>query len=363
MTDDRWERVKALFQAILEQPVEERDAFLGSATGDDDALRSEVESLLKSERSDANILHRLSVAAEAVLGDSESVIARRRIGSYEIIELVGTGAMGEVYRARDTKLNRDVALKVLPPLVALDPDRVARFRREAQVLAALNHPNIAAIYGVEESDAVQALVLELVDGPTLADRIAGGALPVSEVLGIARQIADALEAAHEKGIIHRDLKPANIKISGNGFVKVLDFGLAKVWEGAPAADLAASPALTAVDFQERILGTPSYMSPEQARGKGLDRRTDIWSFGCVLFEMLTGRPAFGGDTISDTIARVLDSQPDWQALPLYTPDPPAASVAPVLAEGSEQTAARHRRRAPRARRSRAADRHFGNARW
>src|SRR5204862_19205 len=187
-----------------------------------------------------------------------------------------------------------------------------RFTREAQLLATLNHPNIAAIYGLEEGPAEagphqRALVLELVDGPTLADRIAHGPLPLADALAIARQIAEALEAAHEKGIIHRDLKPANIKITGNGVVKVLDFGLAKVWDGAPQSDLSGSPRLTATDLGGRtIMGTPAYMSPEQARCMSLDRRTDIWSFGCVLYEMLTGRAPFAGDTISDTIAAILE---------------------------------------------------------
>lgn len=239
------------------------------------------------------------------------------VGPYRIVGLLGVGGMGEVYRARDTKLNRDIALKVLPKAVALDPDRLSRFKREAQVLAALNHPHIAAIYGLEESGGAQALVLELVDGPTLADRIAHGPIPPSEVLAIARQIARALEAAHEKGIIHRDLKPANIKITGNGAVKVLDFGLAKIWDVAQDAD-SALPTMTASAVGEGILGTPAYMSPEQARGKTLDKRTDIWSFGCVLFEMLTGRNAFAGETTSDTIARILEHEPDWPSLPPRT---------------------------------------------
>jgi Tol biopolymer transport system component len=225
-----------------------------------------------------------------------------------------------VYRACDTNLHRDIALKVLPEIFAFDPDRLARFRREAQVLATLNHPNIAAIYGFEESNGSHALALELVDGPTLADRIALGPVPLDEAWPIARQIAQALEAAHDKGIIHRDLKPANIKFTGNGSVKVLDFGLAKVWDGAPHFDLSASPTLTAIDMSERtIMGTPAYMSPEQARGKPLDTRTDVWSFGCVLHEMLTGRALFAGDTISDTIAAVLQHQPDPTSLPRGTP--------------------------------------------
>ena len=228
--------------------------------------------------------------------------------------------MGQVYRARDPKLNRDVALKVLPAVFAADADRLVRFKREAQMLAALNHPNIAAIYGFEDAGSEHALVLELVDGPTLAEVIAGGPLPLDETLTIARQIADALEAAHDKGIIHRDLKPANIKIASHGPVKVLDFGLAKVWEGAPGALLSGTPTVTSSQLgQGTILGTPAYMSPEQARGRTLDKRTDIWSFGCVVFEMLTGRTAFGGETISDTIARVLERDVDWSTLPPTVP--------------------------------------------
>ncbi len=333
MTDERWPRVKALFQAAVERPVEERDAFLAAATGDDAALRREVESLLTSDTSDVSFLDRLPVASESVLADSLAasvdptqphavLTAGLRVGPYEIAAPLGAGAMGEVYRARDTKLNRDVALKVLPERFAVDPDRLARFTREAQLLAILNHPNIAAIYGLEESNGAQALVLELIDGPTLADRIALGPISLAEALTIARQMAEALEAAHEKGIIHRDLKPANIKIARNGVVKVLDFGLAKVWDGAPQADFSASPRLTATHVGGgTMLGTPAYMSPEQARGQSLDRRTDLWAFGCVLYEMLTGRAPFAGETISDTLAAILDREPDHTALPPDTPAP------------------------------------------
>src|ERR1700720_3993081 len=234
-----------------------------------------------------------------------------RLGPYEILSPLGSGGMGEVYRARDTKLSRDVALKILPTAFALDPDRLARFRREAQVLASLNHPHIAAIYGVEESNGVQALVLELVDGPTLADRIAHGPIPLDEVLPIARQIAEALEAAHEQGVIHRDLKPANIKVRPDGTVKVLDFGLAKLTE-APAAPnavgLSQSPTITTPAMMTGIgviLGTAAYMSPEQAKGRVADKRTDVWALGCVLYEMLTGKRAFEGEDVSETLAAVL----------------------------------------------------------
>jgi serine/threonine protein kinase/Tol biopolymer transport system component len=332
MTDDRWQRVKAVFQAAVDKPINEREAFLADAVGDDEILRREIESLLASDAADFDVLDRLPLAGRAVLADAlqptsagqriqdAPLASPRCIGQYEIGALIGAGAMGEVYRAHDAKLNREVALKILPPLFALDPDRVARFRREAQVLAALNHPNIAAIYGFEEAEGVQALALELVEGPSLADRIERGPLAAEEVLSFGRQIAEAVEAAHEKGIIHRDLKPANIKITGNGAVKVLDFGLAKVFEGASGAQLAAAPTLTAtIDRERTILGTPAYMSPEQARGRVLDKRTDVWSFGCVLFEMLTGHPAFADETISDTIAHVLERDVNWRALPPWTP--------------------------------------------
>lgn len=335
MTGDRWQRVKALFQAAVERPLADRAAFVAAGADGDEDIRRDVESLLASDAAGASPLEGLPLAAAAVLAAAPGIesatdethvpatLARgHRIGSYEVLEPLGAGAMGQVYRARDTKLNREVALKVLPGLFALDSDRLARFKREAQMLAALNHPHIAAIYGFEDSDGEQALVLELVDGPTLADLIARGPIRWQEALTIARQIAEALETAHDKGIIHRDLKPANIKISSNGAVKVLDFGLAKVWDDTPGALLSGAPTLTATDLGGRaILGTPAYMSPEQARGRSLDKRTDIWSFGCVLFEMLTGRTAFGGETISDTIARVLERDIEWDALPPSAPPP------------------------------------------
>src|SRR5258706_6303748 len=243
------------------------------------------------------------------------------IGPYEILTLLGQGGMGEVYRARDTVLGREVAVRVLPAAFSADPDRVARFQREAQALAALSHPNIAAIYGFEQSGSVRALVMELIEGPTLADRIAKGRLPVEESLTVARQIAEALEAAHEKGIVHRDLKPANVKIRPDGQVKVLDFGLAKALDReAPQADPSLSPTLTiGATAMGVIMGTAGYMSPEQARGTAVDKRADIWAFGVVLFEMLAGRLAFVGATVSDTLAAVLKTDPDWSALPADTP--------------------------------------------
>jgi eukaryotic-like serine/threonine-protein kinase len=244
-----------------------------------------------------------------------------RLGHYEILSPLGAGGMGEVYRARDTKLGREVAIKVLPELFAADPERLARFSREAQVLASLNHPNIAHIHGLEDSGGAQALVLELVEGETLAERIAGGPIPLDEALGIARQIAAALEAANEKGIVHRDLKPANVKLRPDGKVKVLDFGLAKAMTADRSApDMTRSPTMTAAaTLAGVVIGTAAYMSPEQARGKTVDRRTDVWAFGAVLYEMLSGRKAFEGETISDTLASVLTRDPDWSALAAATP--------------------------------------------
>src|SRR5262245_1684597 len=246
--------------------------------------------------------------------------AGTKLGAFEIVTLLGEGGMGQVYRARDLRLQRDVALKLLPSTFASDTDRLARFQREAQLLAQLNHPNIAAIYGLEESKP-KALVLELVDGPTLAERIAQGPIPLDEVLPIAKQIAEALEFAHEHGVMHRDLKPSNIKLKPDGTVKVLDFGLAKALnEDARSPAVSNSPTLSLAATQAGIiLGTAAYMSPEQAKGKAVDRRADIWAFGVVLYEFLTGRMAFAGETVSETMAFVMTKEPDWNALPANTP--------------------------------------------
>jgi eukaryotic-like serine/threonine-protein kinase len=246
-----------------------------------------------------------------------------RLGPYEVTALIGAGGMGEVYRARDTNLRRDVALKILPGAFVHHPDRVARFRREAHLLAALNHPNIAHIYGLEDADGANALVMELVEGPTLADRIAKGPIPIDEALPIARQIAEALEAAHERGIIHRDLKPANVKVRDDGKVKVLDFGLAKAFvSDGPGTDLSQAPTRTSDRTADgQMLGTPAYMSPEQLRGLAVDKRTDIWAFGCVLYQLLTGRKAFSGNTVSDVVAAILEREPNWEAVPARTPAP------------------------------------------
>ena len=241
-----------------------------------------------------------------------------KLGSYEITDAIGAGGMGEVYQALDTKLGRDVAIKVLPEAFAHDPERLSRFQREAKMLAALNHPNIATIYGLEQSNGTSYLVMELVSGETLADRVKReGAVPVEEALAIAKQIAEALEAAHEKGIIHRDLKPANVKVTPEGKVKVLDFGLAKAFAGDAANDDPSnSPTLSmAATMHGVILGTAAYMSPEQARGKAVDKRTDIWAFGCVLYELLTGKQAFHGEDVTEILAAVVKAEPDWTALP------------------------------------------------
>jgi eukaryotic-like serine/threonine-protein kinase len=250
------------------------------------------------------------------------LLAGTRLGSFEIVSPLGAGGMGEVYRARDLKLGRTVAIKVLPSDVARDPEKVDRFRREAKVLASLNHPNIGSIYGFEDSDK-PGLVMELVEGPTLADRILTGPVPIEEALAIAKQVCDALEYAHEHGILHRDVKPANIKVTSDGTVKLLDFGLAKAFESIGVnTDISSSPTFTYLGTQAgMILGTAAYMSPEQAKGRALDRRSDTWSFGCVLFEMLTGKMAFSGESVTDTLAEIIKAEPNWTVLPANTPKP------------------------------------------
>jgi serine/threonine protein kinase len=254
-----------------------------------------------------------------------------RLGPYEIVSALGAGGMGEVYRARDTKLGREVAIKVVGESFTHDPERVARFQGEAQLLAALNHPHIATIHGLEETAGRQFLVMELVEGDTLAERLKTGPIPVAEALRIARQVADALQAAHEKGIIHRDLKPANIALTAEGQVKVLDFGLAKALEAASAGDVSASPTLSlAATHAGVILGTAAYMAPEQARGKPVDKRSDIWAFGCVLYEMLTGTRAFDGEDIAVVLASVIKGEPDWAALPADVPRPIVALLRSCL---------------------------------
>jgi len=243
------------------------------------------------------------------------------ISHYKVLEKIGEGGMGEVYRAEDTTLKREVAIKVLPEQFTKDPQRLARFEREAQLLAQLNHPNIAAIHSFEHADNVHFLVLELVPGETLQERVAKGPVPVEEALELCRQIAEGVEAAHEKGVIHRDLKPANVKVTPEGKVKILDFGLAKAFEAeSPVTDISQSPTLTEEMTRAGvILGTAAYMSPEQAKGKPVDKRADVFAFGAVLYELLTGKRAFEGETITETIAAVLKSEPDWEKLPSDTP--------------------------------------------
>ncbi|HEV8612423.1 MAG TPA: protein kinase, partial [Gemmatimonadales bacterium] len=323
MKPERWQRIDELYHAALELEAARRAVFLEEACAGDEKLRREVESLLASHAQAESFMAApaLEVAAASLAEEVVESLVGRQLGCYQVLSLLGAGGMGEVYRARDTKLGREVALKVLPEVFAQDPERLARFRREAQVLASLNHPSIGAIYGLEESDGLRVLVLELVPGKTLAELLSDGPLGVEEALRIGSQIAEALEAAHEKGTIHRDLKPANIKVTPEGKAKVLDFGLAKAFAAdRPGADLSGPPAVSEAGTGEGlILGTAGYMSPEQARGKPVDKRTDIWSFGCVLYEALTGKRAFAGDTVSDTISRILEHEPDWRALPETTP--------------------------------------------
>ena len=318
---ERWPAIERLYHAAGALPVGERAAFLARECAGDAALQHEVESLLAEDLATPHFLSQpaLAVAGAKIAAAARTSMTGRRIGGYEIQSLLGAGGMGEVYRARDMQLGRDVALKVLPSAFTSNAERVARFEREARVLAALNHPYIGAIYGFETAGEVRALVLELVEGETLSNRIARGPLQVAEALAIAGMIADALAAAHEKGIVHRDLKPANIVVASSGVVKVLDFGLAKATSGA-AMDLSSSATLvTNIPRDDLLLGTAAYMSPEQARGRAVDKQTDIWAFGCILYEMLAGRTAFGRETITDTLAAIIEQSPDWQALPPVVP--------------------------------------------
>jgi serine/threonine protein kinase len=334
MTDDRWLRVKQLFEAALEQSPSERSAFVSAAVAGDDALRRQVEELLAADVAGTPLSELWPVASDSLLAQlrtestslrldgpsSAALTAGFRLGNYDVIAPLGAGGMGEVYRAHDARLGRDVAIKIVPPAFTTTPERLARFEREARVLAALNHPHIAGIYGIEEAGATPALVLELVEGPTLADRIKAGRLRVDEALTIGRQIADALSAAHDKGIVHRDLKPTNVKVTPSGVVKVLDFGLAKADGEGVTPPLADSPTITVSGSGDRVvLGTAAYMSPEQARGRSVDKRCDVWAFGCVLYEMLTGRKTFDRETVADTTAAILEREPNWTLLPAATP--------------------------------------------
>jgi eukaryotic-like serine/threonine-protein kinase len=334
MTDDRWLRIKQLFEAAVERPLSERSSFVSAAVAGDETLRRDVEALLAADRAGAPLSEQWPVASESLLVELRNasatlrlggsslpgLIAGHRVGNYDVIAPLGAGGMGEVYRAHDARLGRDVAIKILPHAFTTDPERLARFEREARVLAALNHPHIAGIYGLEQTGTAPALVLELVEGPTLADRVNAGRIGVEEALTIGRQIADALVAAHDKGIVHRDLKPANVKVTPSGVVKVLDFGLAKPDVEGTIPEFVHSPTITVSGTRDgMIMGTAAYMSPEQARGKSVDKRSDIWSFGCVLYETLTGHKAFDRETVSDTIAAILEREPNWRLLPGATP--------------------------------------------
>ncbi len=322
MASERLREIERLFHEARERPAAERDAWLAHACAHDPTLRREVDSLLAQPL--AGMIDRPvgAVVAGLVEAPQPRLAPGSSLGAYRIERLLDVGGMGEVYRAHDTTLSRDVAIKILPRHLTSDAERLARFEREARLLAALNHPHIAAIYGVVDADGIRGLVLEFVPGPTLADRLTSGPMAVGEALRVAHQIAEGLEAAHERGVVHRDLKPANIKITPEGVVKVLDFGLAKA-VGADTAGppLHESPTITSGGTTPGvILGTAAYMSPEQARGRPVDKRADIWAFGCVLYEMLTGRNSFDAGTASEAIAKILEREPDWDALPAGVPD-------------------------------------------
>jgi Tol biopolymer transport system component len=338
MDPSSWPLVKDIVHAALAHPEAARDAVIRQRCGDDAALAAEVGSLLAAIERAGSFIEQPALHSSLAL-NTPALEPGSALGSYTILEFVGAGGMGEVYRARDATLNRDVALKVRPAVAPLGADRIARVKREAQILAALNHPNVAAIYGLEDSDGVQALVLELVEGSTLQERIGGAPMPIGDALSIAKQMADGLKAAHDRGIIHSDLKPANIRLRPDGAVKILDFGLAKMLGVADAASAGLdqpSDSRPAGSQTGLVFGTAAYMSPEQARGEAVDERTDIWAFGCVLYEMLTGRAAFRGDTVDAILAGVLEREPDWRELPARTP----AAVARLLKTCLEKNADR-----------------------
>jgi serine/threonine protein kinase/Tol biopolymer transport system component len=333
MNPELWRKVEELFHAALERAPEARQAFLDRICRGDIDLQREVELLLAKEKQAGSFLELPALGDATVNPASVASQLGRQFGPYRIVAPIGAGGMGEVYRAHDSKLGRDVAIKTLPQEFAHDLERLARFRYEAQTLASLSHPNIAAIYGLEESGDVDCLVMELVDGDTLR-----GPFPLEKALDYAHQIADALEAAHSKGIIHRDLKPANVKVTPQGRVKVLDFGLAKaIWGPEPNRDFSQATTVTGIEtVAGHVVGTPGYMSPEQAVGKNVDERTDIWSFGCLLYELLTGKRAFLGETESQTLAAVRQPEPDWHALPAKTP----ARIRELLRQCLQRDAAR-----------------------
>jgi serine/threonine protein kinase len=334
MNPERWQRIESIYNRVLEIEPGQRAAFIEGACAGDDSMRREVERLLARQPEAEHFIESpaIEMVAQALARDQLPHAGKDPAGPvwlqsgstllhYRIEEKIGEGGMGEIYRAEDTNLSRQVAIKALPDEFAHDAERLARFEREAKLLASLNHPNIAAIYGLEQADGKPFLVLELVEGQTLAERLQRGRIPPDETLDICRQVAEGLEAAHEKGIIHRDLKPANVKVTPEGKVKVLDFGLAKAfYEEATSVGYSRSPIITdQMTAPGVILGTYAYMSPEQARGKTVDKRADIWAFGCVLYECLTAKRAFQGYTITERVAAILNSEPDWALLPANTP--------------------------------------------
>ena len=333
MTPERWQQAKQILHEALEREPPLRRVFIAQSCAGDDGLHREVEALLDAHERAGGFLEK-PVDLSGLPPGRIHLSPGTQIGLYEVRALIGAGGMGEVYRARDTRLGRDVAIKILPNAFTGDPDRLNRFEREARVLATLNHPHIGAIYGIEDApvsagSSIRALVLELVEGETLAERIArvgtskGRALRLDEVLKIAQQIAQGLEVAHEKGIVHRDLKPANIKVTPDGITKILDFGLAKTSSEVqePSRSDAPTAATQSGTREGHVMGTAAYMSPEQARGSIVDKRTDIWAFGCVLFEMLTGAAVFERETVTDTIAAIVEREPDWTRLPASVPVP------------------------------------------
>ena len=309
MTPERWQQIERLYHAALERPVTERAAYLGEQCAGDDTLCREVESLLRNVEPDGFLERRaMEVAAEVYASPTVPDLTGRKLGRYDVISRLGRGGMGEVYRARDTRLKRDVAIKISAVHFS------ERFEREARAVAAINHPHICTLYDVGPN----YLVMELVEGQTLGERIARGPIALDEALSISRQIAEALNAAHTKGIIHRDLKPSNVKITSDGVVKVLDFGLSKLTDDPPAASdghRICPPRTVSATQPGVVLGTAAYMSPEQARGEKVDKRADIWSFGVVVYEMVTGQQLFARDTISATVAAVQTFEPDWNRVP------------------------------------------------
>jgi serine/threonine protein kinase len=309
MAEDRWSRIEETFHAALELPTHERAAYLDNVCGGDTELRREIETLLGETQGTKHFMESPAGGLSIAPLDLPS-LEGRVLNHYQIGPLIGSGGMGEVYRARDVRLGRDVAIKVLHHVRYVDRNRLDPIYREARVLASLNHPNIAAIHGLEEAEGLCGLVLELVEGESLAERIQRGPLPFREALNIARQVATGLKAAHAKGIIHRDLKPANIKITGDGTVKLVDFGLAKLLHS-----LDIDETVPDISRQGVVMGTVAYMSPEQARGKAIDARTDVWAFGCVLYEMLAGKAAFRGDSPTDIIIKIAAEEPDWNEIP------------------------------------------------